>query len=191
MRSGLNPELDYSDYAAIPDDGKRHELLEGALHVTPAPSTSHQHAAKRLFRQMEAYFEGRSRGEVFFALIDVILGPHDVVQPDLVVAERAEQVSKRGIEGAPLVVVEIVSPSTAEHDRNRKASRYAALGIPHFWIVDPELQAMECYRLEKGRFALALAGHAHGPVRGSAPMSSIALRTASSQPSLSPRKRPP
>ena len=158
MRSGLNRKLDYADYAAIPDDGRRHEILDGTLHVTPAPSTNHQHASKRLFRQLEEYFEGRSLAEVFYSPIDLILGPHDVVQPDLVVVEREAQVSKRGIEGAPLLVVEILSPSTEEHDRDRKAGRYAAMGIPHFWLVDPELQTMECYRLGQGRFVLATSG---------------------------------
>ncbi len=158
MRSGLNRKLDYSDYAAIPDDGRRYEVLEGSLHVTPAPSTGHQHAAKRLFRQVEEYFEGRSLGEVFFSPIDVILGPHDVVQPDLVVVARREQVSKRGVEGVPLLVIEILSPSTREHDRSRKATRYAALGIPHFWLVDPDARRIECYRLEGPRYALATRG---------------------------------
>ena len=161
-RSGLNRKLDYSDYAAMPDDGKRYELLEGALYVTPAPTTGHQHASKRLFRQMEAYFEAGSVGEVFYAPIDVILGPHDVVQPDLVVVGDPEQVSKRGIEGAPLVVVEILSPSTAAHDRERKARRYAEFGVEHYWIVDPELRTMECFRLERERYVLAVRGENNG-----------------------------
>ena len=160
-RSGLHRKLDYSDYSAMPDDGKRYELLEGALYVTPAPGTAHQHGSKRLFRQMEAYFETASTtsiGEVFYAPIDVILGPHDVVQPDLIVVGRAEQVSQRGIEGAPLVVVEILSPSTADHDRERKASRYAHFGVEHYWIADPKLRTMECFRLEDGRYVLVVRG---------------------------------
>lgn len=158
MRSGLNRKLDYSDYAAIPDDGRRYEILEGVLHVTPAPSTGHQHASKRLQRQIEEYFEERSLGEVFNAPTDVILGPHDVVQPDLVVVGRPEQVSERGIEGVPLLVIEILSPSTREHDRTRKAARYATLGIPHFWLVDPDARRIECYRLEGDRYVLVTCG---------------------------------
>lgn len=158
MRSGLNRKLDYSDYAAIPDDGKRYEVVDGVLHVTPAPSTSHQHALKRLLRQIEDYFEERSLGEVFIAPTDVILGPHDVVQPDLLVVGRREQVSERGIEGAPLLVVEILSPSTREHDRNRKATRYAALGIRHLWLVDPDARRIECYRIEGSSYVLAASG---------------------------------
>lgn len=166
---GATPErmLDYSDYAAIPDDGKRYEVLEGSLYVTPAPSSAHQHASKRLFLQLQEYFEGRSLGEVFFAPIDVILSAHDIVQPDLVVVARAEQVSKRGIEGSPVLAVEILSPSTREHDRTRKSGRYANLGIAHYWIVDPEARSLECRRLERGGYVVT--AHAEGSATLSVP----------------------
>lgn len=154
----MSRKLDYSDYAAIPEDGNRYEVLEGSLHVTPAPSTGHQHASKRLHRQLEAYFEGRSLGEVFYSPLDVILSPHDIVQPDLVVVERPEQVSKRGVEGSPLLAVEILSPSTRQHDRRRKFKRYAALRIPHYWMVDPEARRLECYRLEGDWYSMVVSG---------------------------------
>ncbi len=141
-----NRKLDYSDYAAIPDDGKRYEVLDGNLFVTPAPTPVHQRISTRLQRQLESYFEARALGEVFNAPIDVILSQHDIVQPDLVVVTRAAQVSKRGLEGVPLLVVEILSPATREHDRGRKARRYAALGVPHYWIVDPDARRVECHR---------------------------------------------
>jgi Uma2 family endonuclease len=164
MGTGSNQKLDYADYAAIPEDGQRYEVLDGRLHVvTPAPGTAHQHASKRLHRQLESYFEERSIGEVFDAPIDLILGPHDVLQPDLVVA-RPQQVSKCGIEGVPLLVVEIVSPSTREHDRVRKAARYAALGVPHLWLVDPAERRVECHRLETDGYALVTAGEASASV---------------------------
>src|SRR5687767_12118987 len=99
MAIGLKQTLDYSDYAAILPDGNRYEILEGELYVTPAPNPLHQRVSKRLQRQLEDYFEGRSLGEVFNAPIDVILTPHDVVQPDLVVVTDAGRISQRGIEG--------------------------------------------------------------------------------------------
>ena len=143
-----NRKLDYSDYAAIPDDGKRYELLEGSLFVTPAPSPIHQRVSKRLQRQLEDYFEVRALAEVFNAPIDVILTSNDIVQPDIVVVLRQEQVSKRGIEGGPVLAVEVLSPSTRVHDRERKARRYAALGVLHYWIVDPDGQCVEFYRVK-------------------------------------------
>ncbi len=151
---GLKTKLDYSDYVHIPSDGKRYELLEGDLYVTPAPSPLHQRVSKRLQRMLEAYFEAAGQGEVFNAPIDVILTTQDVVQPDLVVVTNAEQISTRGIEGPPLLLVEVLSPSTREYDRTAKATRYATLGVRHYWIVDPDAQVLECYRSAGTTFEL-------------------------------------
>lgn len=159
---GLKQKLDYSDYAAIPDDGCRYEMVDGDLLVTPAPSPLHQRVSKRLQRCLEAYFEGRGLGEVFDAPIDVILTPHDVMQPDLVVVVQPHQVSARGIEGAPLLVVEILSPTTRERDRTIKARRYSTLGIVHYWLVDPEARRLECYVLQGSQYVLCVDGQ--GPV---------------------------
>jgi Uma2 family endonuclease len=145
---GLKQVLDYDDYAAIPPDGKRYELLEGDVHVTPAPTPLHQWVSKRLQRQLEAYFEVRRLGRVYDAPIDVILTPHDVVQPDLVVVTDLSQVSARGIEGPPTLLVEVLFPTTLLYDRTTKSRRYAALGVPHFWLVEPAPRRLECYRLE-------------------------------------------
>lgn len=155
---GLKQKLDYSDYAAIPDDGSRYEMLDGDLLVTPAPSPLHQRVSKRLHRCLEAYFEGLGLGEVFAAPVDVILTPHDVMQPDLVVVAQPTQVSERGIEGAPLLVVEILSPTTRERDRTIKACRYSTLGIAHYWLVDPEARRMECYALQGPQYVLCVEG---------------------------------
>ena len=148
MATELKPKLDYDDYLRLPDDGKRYEILDGELYVTPAPSPLHQRVSKRLQRKLEDYFEARGLGEVFNAPIDMILGRHDVAQPDILVVTDPGQISGRGIEGAPLLVVEVLSPSTRRHDREVKMRRYAALGIPHYWIVDPVGKWIACYRRE-------------------------------------------
>jgi len=158
MIRGLKQKLDYDDYAGIPPDRNRHEIVDGDLYVTPAPSPFHQRMSKRLQRNLEAYFEGGGLGEVFDAPIDLILTPHDVVQPDIVIVSNPTQISQRGIEGAPLLVVEILSPSTRNQDRNVKGRRYAELGVPHYWIGDPEGRRLECYRLEAGKYALIAHG---------------------------------
>lgn len=155
MATGLKTRLDYGDYCAIPADGKRYELIDGDVHVTPAPSPLHQRVSKRLQRLLEAHFEAPGGGEVFNAPIDVILTPHDVVQPDLVVVADPSQVSGRGIEGIPLLVVEVLSPTTTAFDRTTKARRYAALGVPHYWIVDPETRTIECFRCRETAYHLA------------------------------------
>lgn len=164
MITGLKQKLDYEDYARIPPDHNRYELLEGDLYVTPAPSPLHQRVSKRLQRRLEAYFEARGLGEVFNAPIDVILTNQDVVQPDLVVVTNSAQISARGIEGPPTLVVEILSPSTRDHDRTAKARRYSALGVPHYWLIDPEGSRVECYRAQAGVYALVIEGHGDGSV---------------------------
>lgn len=146
MAPGLKTRLDYDDYCAIPPDGKRYELLDGEVHVIPAPSPLHQRVVLRLARALQEHF--RPPAEVFVSPIDVILTPHDVVQPDLVVVTNPAQISDRGIEGPPLLVVEVLSPTTTVYDRTTKSQRYAALGVPHYWIVDPATRRVECYRRE-------------------------------------------
>jgi len=150
----LKTRLDYDDYCAIPPDGKRYELIDGRVHVTPAPSPLHQRVSKRLQRLLEAYFEEPGQGEVFNAPIDVILTPHDVVQPDLVVVTNPALVSARAIEGLPTLVVEILSPSTTNYDRTTKAQRYSTLGIMHYWIVNPEARTIECFRRHETTYQL-------------------------------------
>jgi Uma2 family endonuclease len=148
----LERKLGYSDLVATPDDGKRYELVEGNLYVTPSPSPVHQRISRRLQRQLEDYFHDRSIGEVFNAPIDLILTNQDVLVPDLVVVAKPQHITKRGIEGPPLLVVEILSPSTRKQDRGTKARRYAELGVEHYWIVDPARRHVECHRLCEGLF---------------------------------------
>jgi Uma2 family endonuclease len=150
--------LTADDYFAMPDDGKQYELLAGELYVNPSPSWQHQDAAKRLFRQLDEFFEGKGLGEVFFAPLGVVLGQHDVAEPDLLVVADPSQFSQRGIEGAPLLVVEILSPSNARHDRVTKAARYLALGVKHYWIVDPQKRHLLCQRAEGGRWVVVAEG---------------------------------
>jgi Uma2 family endonuclease len=143
----LKRRLDYSDYLATPDDGKRYEILDGDLCVNPSPSPRHQRVSRRLQLQLENYFHRRSIGEVFNAPIDLILGRHDVMVPDLVVVSEPAFITERGIEGPPLLIVEILSPSTQTQDRGSKAHRYAESGVEHYWIVDPKAKRLECHRL--------------------------------------------
>ena len=152
MAPELRRKLDYSDLVTTPNDGKRYELVQGDLLVTPSPSPLHQRVSRRLLHQLEHYFHDRSLGEVFYAPIDVILTNNDVLVPDLVVVSEPRFVTKRGIEGPPLLVVEILSPSTRKVDRGTKAQRYAELGVEHYWIVDPASKRVECHRLSGRAF---------------------------------------
>jgi Uma2 family endonuclease len=156
MAQSVNRKLGYDDLADMPDDGLIREIFDGELFVTPLPTPIHQRISKRLTLQLATYFEGRGLGEVFSAPLDTILGPHDVAEPDLLVVTDPTLVTKRAIEGAPAIVVEVLSPATADRDRIVKARRYAAAGIAHYWIVDIDRQRVECHRLEGAEYRLGL-----------------------------------
>lgn len=141
--------LTYEDYCALPEDGRRYEILEGELHMTPSPSRAHQRFAGNLFVVLHTYVRERGLGEVFIALFDVILEKTSVVVPDLlfVSRERLGVVTDRGVEGAPDLIVEALSPGTARRDRVDKAQLYARHGVPHYWLSDPDPRTLEVFEL--------------------------------------------
>jgi Uma2 family endonuclease len=163
--SGERAVLTYRDYEAIPADGRRYELHDGELSVTPAPGTRHQRVIGAMYVLLRAHVNERRLGEVFLSPVDCILSDTTVVQPDLVYLDptRARLVSARGIEGAPTLAVEILSPSTTTIDRSRKRRLYADHGLPYYWIVDPEAGAIEAYALTEGRYALLARATGPGP----------------------------
>ncbi len=144
----------YEDYLKFPEDGLRYELLDGEIFMTPAPSVPHQYTSKRVQRLLEAYFEGSRSCLVLAAPVDVILADVDVVQPDLVVVAEGPQITTRGIVGAPLILVELLSPSRPDYDRLTKSRRYAARRVPHYWIADPDQHTFECFVLEGDTYRL-------------------------------------
>ena len=156
MEGRLKARLHYADYCAIPSDRNRHEIVDGELHVTPSPGPAHQRLVFELACILRGHF--RPPAEVFIAPLDVIVTSHDVFVPDIVVVADQSCVSARGVEGAPLLVVEVLSPSTQAHDRTTKSRRYAALAIPHYWIVDGAASRLECYRHEAGAYRLVARG---------------------------------
>jgi Uma2 family endonuclease len=149
--------LTYSDYAALPDDGRRYELHRGELSVTPAPGLRHQRAVIALGSRLYDHVRARGLGEVLVAPTDCILSNVTVVQPDIlyVATDRMAIASERGFEGAPTLVVEVLSPSTAHLDRDRKMQLYAEHGVPYYWIVDPESHSVEAYTLTGSSYAPA------------------------------------
>ena len=152
MGSELERKLDYDDYLAAPSDGQRYEIIRGELYVTPAPSPLHQRVSRRLLRQLADFFHERGLGEVFDAPIDLILTPHDILQPDLLVVASDSGITKRGVERPPWLVVEILSPSTRKQDQGIKLERYAQLAVQHYWLVDPEARRITCYHRIGDRF---------------------------------------
>ena len=135
----------YDDLAAIPDDRNRYEIIDGELLVSPAPRVTHQTIVKHLLLLLHHVLERPGHATVFAAPLDVVLGPRRVVQPDLVVlrSARRSQLTDLGFMGAPDLVVEVLSPSTAKVDRGRKQALYGEVGIGEYWIVDSAKMTLE------------------------------------------------
>jgi Uma2 family endonuclease len=136
----------YSDYKLLPED-RRYEVIEGELRMTPAPTTTHQRISRNVGFALHVHVSERSLGEVLQAPCDVVLSETDVVQPDIlfVSRDRSAIVKEAAIEGAPDLVVEILSPATATRDRVAKAKLYARHGVRELWLVDPGERSLELH----------------------------------------------
>ncbi|HLH25547.1 MAG TPA: Uma2 family endonuclease [Chloroflexota bacterium] len=145
-----------------PEDGNVYEVIDGELYVTTAPAWRHQRALNRLNAPIAHSVFTRGLGEVVTAPTGVVLEGGSGVEPDLLFLsrERLHLISERGVEGPPDLVVEVLSPSTEARDRGIKMRRYAASGVPHYWLVDLDAPALEAYRL--GAEGYELVGR-HGP----------------------------
>jgi Uma2 family endonuclease len=143
-------EWTYSHYAALPDDGQRYEIVNGVLIIAPAPSPEHQSIAVRLAYYVFPHVDLAGIERLFTAPVDVELGLKNVFQPDIVVVLNAHlnRVADKKIIGAPDMVVEIASPSTAVFDRPTKYEKYAHAGITEYWIVKPATRTIEVLVLE-------------------------------------------
>ena len=148
-------DVTYDEYAAW-DDGNRYELVDGRLELmSPGPNSTHQMVAVEMLTRISQTC--KDVAVILTAPIDVILAPKEVRQPDLVILLRSNlhRLTKRGIEGPPDIVAEILSPSTSKRDRLSKTAAYAKYGIPEYWIVDPAHFYLEQHVLEDGRYRLA------------------------------------
>lgn len=140
----------YEEFARLPDDGNRYEVIAGELYMTPSPRPVHQRVAFRLGHLIESFLEKHQLGGwVVTSPVDVLLAEGDYLEPDLVFVRRERKgiVTDRGVEAAPDLVVEVVSASTAERDRGIKRERYAWFGVPEYWVVDLEARHIEVYRM--------------------------------------------
>ncbi len=139
-----NVRFTYQDYLLLPED-KRYEILDGELYVVAAPNTRHQRVSKRLELALIQHIEKQGFGEVFDAPYDVILSEENVVQPDLLYVrrERSSIVGEANLQGAPDLIVEILSPGTRGKDLEIKRKIYARFGVQEYWVVDPDVCTVE------------------------------------------------
>lgn len=142
--------LTYDDYAALPDDGHRYELINGEIYVCPSPTTLHQRIAFEIAFTIRLYLDGHPLGEVLVAPLDVVLGEgkHQTFQPDVLFVsdEHRPIITEKNIQGAPDLVVEVVSPGTADRDLGAKRYAYDRHGVTEYWVVWSTVARIEVYR---------------------------------------------
>lgn len=171
MHETLRPEpirLNYGDYCALPNDGKRYEILDGGLHVSPSPRTTHQRVLQKLWSILDQHVGQRKLGEVFLAPLDVLLSDTDIVQPDIVFVARANAsiITEENIRGIPDLVVEVLSQSNPKYDTRDKRHVYARCGVPFYWMVDPQnktLTELQLVERDYAQVAQCKAGDAFSP----------------------------
>ena len=152
-RPGL--KLTYDDFVLFPDDGKRHELIDGEHYVTPSPNMRHQQISMNLTLMIGSWLEAHPQGRLFYAPFDVVFSKFDVVEPDVLYVsnERSHVLTAPNVQGAPDLVIEIGSPSTRQRDETIKRRLYERSGVSEYWIVDPDIDVVRAYRRSGDSFA--------------------------------------
>ena len=140
-------KLTYEDYLLIPDDGKRHEIIDGEHYVSAAPFIRHQDLVVRLTIRIGGFVEAHRLGRFLVAPTDVILSPHDIVQPDLLFIsnERSSIIEEKNIQGPPDLAIEIHSGSSRHIDRGAKRRAYEHWGVREYWMLDPARKEAEVW----------------------------------------------
>lgn len=149
MSLSRSVRFNYDDFLLFPNDGKRHEIIDGDHFMTPSPNTKHQRVSFKLSAALANFLEIHCLGEVFTAPYDVVLSDEDIVEPDLlfISTARAAIITEKNIQGPPDLVVEILSNSTRKTDEVLKRKLYERYGVREYWIVDPELETVKIHRL--------------------------------------------
>lgn len=158
-------KLTYANFLDFPDDGQRHELIEGEHYVTPSPNLWHQELSKRLTFALESHLREHGGGRLFYAPLDCVFTDFDVVEPDLllVTADQCHILTEAHVEGAPALVVEILSRGTRKVDETIKRDLYDRAGVREYWTVDPKARRVTVYARQDDRFERRHDLSAEGP----------------------------
>ncbi|HEX4347733.1 MAG TPA: Uma2 family endonuclease [Vicinamibacterales bacterium] len=157
-RSDSHVKVTYDDFLLFPDDGNRHELIEGEHYLSPSPNIKHQAILINLVGLLWSRLQEHPVGRAFCAPLDIVLSNADVVEPDLLYMshERAASIlTPQNVRGMPELVVEIASAGTRARDETMKYRLYEKSGVAEYWMIDPEHDAVTAYRNIEGRFARA------------------------------------
>ena len=151
-------KLTYDDFVLFPDDGKRHELIDGEHYVTPSPNLKHQKVSGALYLLIAAWLEDHAVGQIFYAPFDVVFSRYDVVEPDLLYVSNAhaDVLTPANVQGAPDLVIEIGSPSTRQRDETIKRRLYERSRVLEYWVVDPDIDVVRVYQRRDQRFDRAI-----------------------------------
>jgi len=149
--------MTYAEYALLPKDRNRYEVLDGELFMTPSPTYRHQVAAFELAGILRDHVSKHRMGRVLVAPMDVVLSETNIVEPDVLFlrTDRVPPSDAANIQVAPDLAVEVISPSTVTEDREYKKAVYARHGVAHYWLVDPDARTLEMYVLSGPSYALA------------------------------------
>ena len=144
-------KVTYFEYSTLPETGPRYQLVEGELIMTPAPSYRHQTVQVRLTVALYNFAEPRGLGIVRGSPLDVILSQDSSPQPDVVYVSAARRsiIAPEGLRGAPDLCIEVLSERTKSLDRVAKRALYARHGVTEYWIVDPDANTVDLYRLQE------------------------------------------
>ena len=148
-------KLTYDDFVLFPDDGKRHELIDGEHYVTASPTMRHQQISMNLTLMIGSWLEAHPQGRLFYAPFDVVFSKFDVVEPDVLYVsnERSNVLTAPNVQGAPDLLIEIGSPSTRQRDETIKRRLYERSNVVEYWIVDPDIEVVRVYRRSGDSFA--------------------------------------
>lgn len=146
----------YQDYLNLPNDRNRYEIINGELIMTPAPKIIHQDISRNIEIELALFVRKHKLGKVYYAPCDIVLSNENVVQPDIlfISKENMDIITEDNIQGAPDIVIEILSPSTGYYDLVAKKDIYETFGVKEYWIVDPKKQWVEIYIMKEKKYNL-------------------------------------
>jgi len=153
----ISTKFTYEDLKVIPPDRNRYEIVDGELFVTPAPRTIHQRIVGNIFAALHEHARKHRLGEVFVAPYDVVFAASTVLEPDVlfVSSSRLRYIGEDNLSGPPDLAVEVISETTKRLDREVKLKQYALYGVSEYWLVDPEGNSVEVFRLQGDEYELA------------------------------------
>jgi len=158
MAPQTSTKMTYEDLLLLPEDGLRHEIIDGEHYVNASPVTKHQRVSYNLIVEIGIYLRQHPVGRLYHAPLDIVFSPYDVVEPDLlfITNEHEKIITTKNIQGAPDLLVEILSESNRKYDEVTKRALYERTGVGEYWIIDPARDTVRVFRRNvAGRYEIA------------------------------------